>query len=79
MLILPQTAVRIPDTGHAKPVSKKPIHNYGGCPMRIVVLIVVLIYIISPLDFVPGPIDDVVVGVLGVAYQILRDRKNKKQ
>ena len=46
--------------------------------MRIVVLIVVLI-IISPLDFVPGPIDDVVVGVLGVAYQILRNRKNKKQ
>ena len=47
--------------------------------MRIVVLIVVLIYIISPLDFVPGPIDDVVVGVLGVAYHILRNRKNKKQ
>ena len=65
----------MPDTGYAKPVSKKPIHNYGGCPMRIVVLI----YIISPLDFVPGPIDDVVVGVLGVAYQILRNRKNKKQ
>ena len=49
--------------------------------MRIVVLIVVLIYIISPLDFVPGPIDDVVVGVLGVAIKycaIVRIRNNKE-
>lgn len=35
--------------------------------MGILILVVVIIYIISPVDFVPGPIDDIIVAVLGVA------------
>lgn len=33
-------------------------------------LAVVLLYIVSPIDFVPGPIDDAVVALLGVAGSI---------
>lgn len=30
-------------------------------------IILIILYIISPVDFVVGPIDDVVVGLIGVA------------
>ncbi len=33
----------------------------------VLILIAVIVYVISPLDFVPGPIDDVIVAVIGVA------------
>jgi len=34
---------------------------------KTLVLVVVLLYIISPIDAVPGPIDDVIVALLGMA------------
>lgn len=34
---------------------------------KVFIVIVMLIYILSPVDAVPGPIDDVLVGLLGVA------------
>lgn len=37
------------------------------------ILIIVLLYIISPIDLLPGPIDDAIVALIGYA---LRDRNN---
>lgn len=34
---------------------------------KALILIVVLLYVISPVDAVPGPIDDVIVALLGMA------------
>lgn len=33
--------------------------------LKILVLVIVLIYMVSPVDAVPGPIDDVIVLLLG--------------
>lgn len=35
--------------------------------MKTLILLVVLVYVISPIDAVPGPIDDVIVALLGMA------------
>ena len=35
--------------------------------LKTLVVVVVLLYIHSPLDACPGPIDDVIVAVLGIA------------
>ena len=34
---------------------------------KALILVVVLAYVISPIDAVPGPIDDVIVALLGMA------------
>ena len=36
--------------------------------MRILVLVFVIAYVIAPIDLAPGPIDDIIIAVLGVAY-----------
>lgn len=33
---------------------------------ELVILIIVLIYILSPVDLFPGPIDDVIVAIMGI-------------
>ena len=35
--------------------------------IKIVLLIVVILYVISPVDVLPGPIDDIIVAVMGIA------------
>lgn len=37
------------------------------------ILIIVLLYIISPIDLLPGPIDDAIVALIGYTF---RDRNN---
>ena len=32
-------------------------------------LVLIILYVISPIDFCPGPIDDIIVILLGVAAQ----------
>ncbi len=44
--------------------------DYG----KVILVVVVLLYIISPVDFMPGPIDDVIVALLAVATQKTRNR-----
>lgn len=35
--------------------------------IKMLILVAVLLYVISPIDAVPGPIDDVIVTLLGLA------------
>ena len=35
--------------------------------IKMLILVAVLLYVISPIDAVPGPIDDVIVNLLGLA------------
>ena len=35
--------------------------------MKTLVLVVVILYIVSPIDACPGPIDDIIVAILGIA------------
>ena len=37
--------------------------------MKGMLIILVVIYVISPIDFVPGPVDDFIVILLGLASQ----------
>ncbi len=37
--------------------------------MKGMLIILVIIYVISPIDFVPGPVDDIIVILLGIASQ----------
>ena len=37
--------------------------------MRMLVLILVLLYVLSPIDAFPGPVDDVIVIVMGTAMR----------
>lgn len=37
--------------------------------LKIIILITILLYFISPIDFFPGPIDDAIIGVLGLAAE----------
>ena len=37
--------------------------------MKGMLIILVIIYVISPIDFVPGPVDDFIVILLGLASQ----------
>ena len=41
--------------------------QYINNSMKTLILVVVLVYVISPIDAVPGPIDDVIVALLGMA------------
>ena len=38
-----------------------------GNTVKIILVVLGLIYIISPVDFVPGPIDDALLFILGAA------------
>lgn len=38
-------------------------------PLKIVLLILMCLYVISPIDAAPGPIDDIIVVVLGYLAQ----------
>ncbi|MDD7277984.1 MAG: hypothetical protein PUH30_00405 [Oscillospiraceae bacterium] len=42
---------------------------------KAIVLILVLLYIISPLDLSPGPIDDIIVLLMGLGSQKLFSNK----
>lgn len=44
--------------------------------MKGMLIILVAIYVISPVDFVPGPVDDFIVILLGLASQ--KKLENKK-
>lgn len=35
--------------------------------LKIVVLVVVVAYVIAPIDLAPGPIDDIIVTIFGIA------------
>lgn len=37
--------------------------------MKGMLIVLVIIYVISPVDFVPGPVDDFIVILLGLASQ----------
>jgi uncharacterized membrane protein YkvA (DUF1232 family) len=38
-----------------------------GRLLKVLVLVVVAVYVISPVDAAPGPIDDIIVTLLGIA------------
>lgn len=42
---------------------------------KAIVLILILLYIISPLDLSPGPIDDIIVLLMGLGSQKLFSNK----
>lgn len=35
--------------------------------LKVLLIMAVIIYIVSPLDAAPGPIDDIIVALLGIA------------
>lgn len=35
--------------------------------LKTLVIVVVILYIVSPIDACPGPVDDIIVAVLGIA------------
>lgn len=37
--------------------------------MKGMLIVLVILYVISPVDFVPGPVDDILVVLLGIAAQ----------
>lgn len=37
--------------------------------IKIFILFAVIIYVISPLDFAPGPIDDIILMLMGIGSQ----------
>lgn len=37
--------------------------------VKIILVALVILYVVSPLDFAPGPIDDILVVLLGTAAQ----------
>lgn len=37
--------------------------------MKGMLIVLVIIYVISPIDFVPGPIDDFIIILIGLASQ----------
>ena len=37
--------------------------------LKGMLIVLVIVYVISPVDFVPGPIDDILVVLLGLAAQ----------
>lgn len=40
-----------------------------GGVIKGMLIVLMILYIISPIDFVPGPIDDILVLLLGIASQ----------
>lgn len=48
---------------------------------RIIVILLIVAYIINPFDF-PGPIDDIIVSVIGLAIESkigCKDKKDKEE
>ena len=39
----------------------------NGSFAKVVIFVLVLIYVLSPIDAVPGPLDDLIVILLGIA------------
>ena len=37
--------------------------------MKGMLIVLVILYVISPVDFVPGPVDDILVVLLGITAQ----------
>lgn len=37
--------------------------------LKVLLVLLVIAYIVSPVDFMPGPIDDIIVIMLGVAAE----------
>ncbi len=44
--------------------------------MRTLILILMIVYVLSPVDFYPGPLDDILVLILG---SVLRNRMEKEE
>ncbi|MDO5150726.1 MAG: hypothetical protein ACI4KB_11785 [Oscillospiraceae bacterium] len=44
---------------------------------RILIAVIVVIYILNPVDF-PGPIDDIIVTIVGAALEVNLSKKNNK-
>ena len=40
-----------------------------GNSLKGMIIILLILYIISPVDFCPGPIDDIIVLLIGIASQ----------
>jgi uncharacterized membrane protein YkvA (DUF1232 family) len=51
-----------------KPESRKEIRVMNGITKGMM-LVLMFIYIVSPIDFCPGPIDDLIVLMAGIAAQ----------
>ena len=37
--------------------------------MKGMLIVLVILYVVSPIDFYPGPVDDILVALLGLAAQ----------
>lgn len=35
--------------------------------MKVIFIIFIILYIVSPIDFLPGPVDDIIIALLSVA------------
>lgn len=44
--------------------------------VKVLLLVIIAVYVISPADFLPGPVDDVIVLLLGLLSQ--KKLSNKK-
>lgn len=40
-----------------------------GNTVKGMIIIIMILYIVSPVDFCPGPIDDIIVLLIGIASQ----------
>lgn len=49
------------------------MENSSNNGMKVLVAFLIFLYVISPIDAVPGPIDDVIVVLMGISMN-----KNKK-
>lgn len=47
--------------------------------IKVAILVLVAVYIISPIDACPGPVDDILILLLGLAGRTALNRKNKSQ
>lgn len=43
--------------------------------IKILILLVVILYIVSPVDACPGPVDDIVVALLGLAATTIKKKE----
>ncbi len=43
--------------------------------VKVIIILVVILYIVSPIDACPGPIDDVVVAILGLAATTIKKKE----
>ena len=35
--------------------------------LKVLIVIIVLVYVLSPVDVAPGPVDDIIVAIMGAA------------